>query len=201
MNRSLSNALGAKDISKLREGVIPAVLFAALTGIGAAIRIPLAPVPVTMQVFFVCLSGLVLGPVWGPVSQLLYLLAGLSGAPFFAAPPYAGPQVLLGPTGGYLWGFVVASGLTGGISRMIRSKKGNEAVGSFLACMGGIAVIYLLGAGWLASWLGMHGKDVTLVYSLGVKPFVLVDILKALSASLAFTSFSLINLKRRSGER
>ncbi len=194
MYKGLASAVKSKDISILREGVVPALLFAALTGIGAIIRISLTPVPVTMQVFFVLLSGLVLGPVWGPVSQMLYLLAGLCGAPFFAAPPYTGPQVLFGPTGGYLWGFVVASGCVGIISHTILVRGRYKMSGAFLACLSGLAVIYLLGAGWLASWLGLHGKSMVLAYALGIKPFILVDVLKALAASLAFSSFRIVKI-------
>ena len=100
-----------------------ALAFAALTGIGAVLRVPLSPVPVTMQVFFALLAGLALGPVWGPASQAAYILMGLCGAPFFAAAPYAGPAVLFGPTGGYLWGFVLAAWAAGLIGEKARRRR------------------------------------------------------------------------------
>ncbi len=168
-----------------------AVLFAALTGIGAIIRIPLTPIPVTMQVFFVFLSGLVLGPFWGPVSQALYLLMGLCGAPFFAAPPHAGPAVLLGPTGGYLWGFVLASWLTGLTHRALSRRTGQGLmvrVAFFASCMGGLFALYLFGASWLGTWLSMHGKSAALAFQLGVKPFLAIDLAKAAAASVVALS-------------
>jgi biotin transport system substrate-specific component len=181
------NKIAVKVTPKEGEFLARAVLFAALTGIGALIRIPLSPVPVTMQVFFVLLSGLVLGPVWGPLSQLMYLGMGLCGAPFFAAPPYAGPLVLFGPTGGYLWGFVLASGVVGLISRMKSTKtmaKDWKAHAWLLAaCLAGVAAIYSAGTGWLAMWLGLHGKNAALAFELGVKPFILIDTLKAIMAA------------------
>lgn len=169
------------------EQAILALLFATLTGIGALIKVPLSPVPVTMQVFFVLLSGICLGPFWGPASQLAYLFMGFCGAPFFAAAPYAGPTVLFGPTGGYLWGFVLAAGVVGLACQGIRMKArdgGWKLMPSIiLANLIGIAVIYISGTSWLAVWLGMNGKSASLAFSLGVKPFILIDTMKAVAAA------------------
>jgi biotin transport system substrate-specific component len=181
------NRIAVKVTPREGEFLARAVLFAALTGIGALIRIPLSPVPVTMQVFFVLLSGIVLGPVWGPLSQLMYLAMGLCGAPFFAAPPYAGPVVLFGPTGGYLWGFVLASSVVGLISRAIpkRIPAGGWKAQCWLlaACLAGVVAIYSAGTSWLAMWLGLHSKNAALAFELGVKPFILIDTLKAVAAA------------------
>ena len=169
-----------------------ALLFAALTGIGALIRIPLSPVPVTMQVFFVLLSGMALGPFWGPASQVLYLSMGASGAPFFAAPPYAGPAVLFGPTGGYLWGFVLAAGVAGWACRALTGRNNQEGrlsgLGLLYAGIAGTATIYGAGAAWLSAWLSLHGASASLVWELGVKPFILVDLAKA-GAAAALAGF------------
>lgn len=183
--RNLNN-IAVKAIPREGEYLARALLFATLTGVGALIRIPLSPVPVTMQVFFVLLSGIILGPVWGPLSQLMYLAMGLCGAPFFAAPPYAGPAVLFGPTGGYLWGFVLASCIVGWISHAafrFPAKRWRALCAFFGANLAGIAAIYLFGTGWLGFWLGLQGKSVSLAYELGVKPFVLIDALKGLMAA------------------
>lgn len=165
-----------------------ALLFTALTALSAVIKIPLSPVPVTLQVFVVLLSGLILGPVWGPASQAAYLAMGLLGAPVFAAPPYAGPVVLFGPTGGYLMGFVLAAGVTGWLSGALGRKSRAGRLGSFIACLGGIAVIYSLGTCWLAAWLSLHGRGSYLAFKLGVRPFILVDLIKGLVAALLYGS-------------
>lgn len=186
----MSSGLTGKSTAKTAEiawdSMAGAVLFAALTGMGAIIRIPLSPVPVTMQLFFVLLSGLVMGPFWGMASQTLYLFMGLCGAPFFAAPPHAGPLVLFGPTGGYLWGFVLAAGCTGWISRNLQGRfpwrlPGRMAV--LLACLAGLAAVYACGASWLGTWLSMQGKSAALAFRLGVRPFILVDLAKAAAAA------------------
>ncbi len=179
-----------KTASAEWEKAARAVLFAALTGMGALIRIPLNPVPVTMQVFFVLLSGLVLGPIWGMISQAVYLGMGLCGAPFFAAYPHAGPLVLFGPTGGYLWGFVLAAGCAGWVSRslarLFRSPRTSAHIPTIAACLAGLGVIYTCGASWLATWLSLHGKDASLAFALGVRPFILVDLAKSAAAAAAF---------------
>jgi biotin transport system substrate-specific component len=95
--------------------VARAVLFAAATSATAPVDMvhPLAPnVPITLQTLWVYLAGVVLGPVWAGVAFTLYLLAGLLGLPVFAG-GNAGLGVLLGPTGGFLFGFPLAALLAG----------------------------------------------------------------------------------------
>ena len=187
MHAQIINQSIGKVIPENGELAARALLFAALTGIGALMRIPTSPVPVTMQVFFVLLSGMVLGPYWGAASQLIYLGMGLCGAPFFAAPPYAGPAVLFGPTGGYLWGFVAAAFAAGWVSRTLTSRPRWQAriPGLGYTCAGivGIAIIYATGTTWLGAWLSLHGAGASAAFELGVKPFILVDLLKAMAAA------------------
>jgi biotin transport system substrate-specific component len=87
------------------------VAFAALVALGARISVPLGPVPMTLQVPFVLLAGAFLGPWAGAASMALYLGAGALGLPVFAAG--GGPAYFLGPTGGYLAGFVPAAAAAG----------------------------------------------------------------------------------------
>ncbi len=176
-----------------------ALAFAALTGIGAIVKIPLTPVPVTMQVFFALLAGLALGPVWGPASQVTYILMGLCGAPFFAALPYSGPAVLFGPTGGYLWGFVAAAAVAG----YLRERSSNAKIaphpvaGAFGASLAGILAIYTCGAIWLAAWLGANGSSGWLAWNLGIKPFIAVDLLKGVAAATIVLGGSAALSRRR----
>jgi biotin transport system substrate-specific component len=88
-----------------------AALMCAMTIVGAYIRIPLMNVPVTLQTFFVILSGMVLGPFYGALSQIAYVLLGLAGAPIFAKG--GGLGYVLQPTFGYLLGYPLASGIVG----------------------------------------------------------------------------------------
>lgn len=98
-------------------------LFAALTAIGAYIRIPLPYyVPLTLQTFFVLLAGNILGGKSGALSQLVYLLIGLAGIPVFAHG--GGPGYVVQPTFGYLLGYPIASYVSGRlVTNAIANKK------------------------------------------------------------------------------
>jgi biotin transport system substrate-specific component len=153
-----------------------AALFAALVAVGGWIALPFwGPVPFTLQVFFVLLAGLVLGPRLGALAVTLYLLLGL------VAPVYArgtsGLPTLLGPTGGYLVGFVVAAVVAGLIAGRRESRPR-----LLLAALIALVPIYALGAAWLA--LELHIGDARTALLEGVIPFVPVDVVKALCATL-----------------
>nr|WP_269848331.1 biotin transporter BioY [Methanosarcina horonobensis] len=108
---------------ELRKMVF-ASLFAALTAAGAYIQIPIpfSPVPVTLQVFFVLLAGSMLKSKWGSLSMVVYTLLGIAGLPVFAGGS-SGLGVLLGPTGGYIFGFILAAFLTASLPRKQRIPK------------------------------------------------------------------------------
>jgi len=149
-----------------------ALAFAGLTSLGARVTIPLQPVPVTLQVLVVLLSGMVLGPKLGGWSQAMYVAAGVMGLPVFAGGGN-GPGWLAGPTGGYLVGFIAAGFATGLVAERLRGR-----MGLMLAGLVGLALIYLLGAGWLALWLGDLGG----AWRKGIAPFLLVDAVKVVAA-------------------
>lgn len=152
------------------------LLFAVLTGLGAAISFPLpfTPVPVSLQTLTVLLAGAVLGPLWGPVSQLLYLAAGAAGLPVFAGGA-AGPGVFLGPTGGYLAGFVAAAWITG-----LLVRPGASWLRSVPGLLAGHAVVFLFGVSHLMLFLG---SDPGNALRLGLVPFLPGMVLKTLLAA------------------
>ncbi|CAD5244594.1 biotin transporter BioY [Thermococcus camini] len=147
-----------------------AALFAALTAIGAQISIPIGPVPITLQVLFVLLGGLVLGARLGFLSQLVYVAMGAMGIPVFAG-LQGGFAVLYGPTGGYIAAFPIAAFIAGYLT-----EKTEKKAGMFAGSLGGITVIYLLG--WLRLAFFMNG-DFESAFRLGLLPFVPFDVLKA----------------------
>lgn len=162
---------------KLKPKEITAsAVFAVLTSIGAWISIPLAPVPVTLQGFFVLLSGAVLGSKLGALSQVIYILLGLSGLPVFAGGK-SGPGVLIGPTGGYLFGFVLAAFVTGWVKRLSAQPGFRHLI---LATLTGSCPIYLLGVTWL--WIWLKSAPMTALVA-GALPFIPGDIIKAIVAA------------------
>ena len=150
-------------------------LFAALTAVGAQISIPIGPVPITLQVFLVLLSGLVLGARLGFLSQLVYVIMGAVGMPVFAN-LQGGFAVLYGPTGGYIAAFPIAAFLAGYLTEKSGGKTGMVA-----GSLAGIGAIYLLG--WLRLGLFLGG-DFYRAFLLGVLPFIPVDVIKAALAVL-----------------
>ncbi len=154
-----------------------ALILAALTGLAAQVRIPLpyTPVPLTGQTFVVLLSGVVLGGVWGAASQILYVGLGAVGMPWFAGGVAVQP---LGPTAGYLLGFIVAAALVG---RVIERFSATRRFLPQLAMMfGGMTVIHLCGA---VGFLALTGASLSATIRMAVLPFVLADAGKAIAAA------------------
>ena len=160
--------------------VIGVAVFVILTSLGAFVRIPLpfTPVPITLQTFFVLLSGAFLGGNLGGVSQLCYMLLGISGLPIFTG---AGSGLFypFGPTGGYLLGFILASFFVG---RFIKYGRDNLLSIFGILCLGDF-VILCSGILWLKILIGYN---VTKLLFIGFIPFIPGDLLKALVASTLY---------------
>jgi len=155
-----------------------ACLFAALISIGAFIAVPVpgSPVPIVMQNMFIMLAALVLGPWWALLSTVIYLLFGLLGMPVFSGGS-GGIAKLLGPTGGYLFGYIPAVILMGFIS----ATGGKRTLTNVLACVMGMAVVYLFGVLRLKSVLQADwGRALTA----GFYPFIPGDLIKIALASI-----------------
>jgi biotin transport system substrate-specific component len=130
----------------------------------------------------VLLAGLVLGPRAGAASQLVYLTTIAAGLPLDAKA--LGPAALTGPTAGYLIGFVPAAFLAGWLAEKPRATR----LSRFLAALAGVAVIYAAGIAWLAPAVG----SLRTAWMLGVAPFILIDLGKALVAAAAAESGRLL---------
>lgn len=115
-------------------------MFTALICAGAYLRLPLPAIPMTLQTFFVILAGLLLGPGYGAVSVLVYLILGLAGLPVFTQG--GGIGYVLSPTFGYIIGMAAAAYAIGKLVRKIDKPSFWKL---FLACMAGTAIIYAVG--------------------------------------------------------
>ena len=151
--------------------------FALMTWVAAKVSVPLpmTPVPGTLQTLAVLLAGAVLGARAGAVSQASYLFMGMAGLPVFALPG-SGPLYLLGPTGGYLVGFIAAAFVVGSV---IKKTGGREVLPAALAFLLGAATIHTCGLAWLSVVLG----DPAAAFRAGVLPFVLFDLAKVVVAT------------------
>lgn len=158
-------------------------LFAALTAAGAFIRIPLGYSSITLQFFFTAMAGCLLGPVWGPVSQTVYVALGLIGLPIFTQG--GGLTYLLQPTCGFLIGLIPAAWVIG----LLTAHRPPHPVRTALACLAGLAVLYAVGLPYMAVILNQYmGKamDFSAILWAGMLPFLPGDMLKiAVTAALA----------------
>lgn len=129
-------------ISSTALVIIP--LFTTLTIVGTFIKIPTPIVPITLQTFFVLLSGALLGARYGAASQGLYIMLGLIGIPVFT---YGGGlSYVLHPTFGYIIGFVFASMITGYI---VEKQSHNHWFNYYIAMLVGLAALYSIGVVYL----------------------------------------------------
>jgi biotin transport system substrate-specific component len=153
--------------------------FACLTAAAAhlAVPVPGSPVPITLQTLFVLLAGMTLGPRLGAMSMGFYLLLGLTGYHVFAA-PFWGQGNVLGPTGGYLVGFVLAQPVIGALARRGEERRGQWS-NLVTAALAGDVVIFAAGLIWLQVWM-QTGPAQTL--AMGFWPFVPGLILKTAAA-------------------
>ena len=151
-----------------------ASLFAALTAAGAFMAIPIGPVPIVLQNFFVFLTGLLLGTRWGLASVSVYLLAGALGLPVFAGGT-GGIGRFVGPTGGYLIGYLPAVWIIGWIAGRGKDRPLFDLFG--MIC--GALTVYLFGVPWLKAITGMAWAKAV---SVGMIPFLIGDALKIAAA-------------------
>jgi biotin transport system substrate-specific component len=155
--------------------MITAAFFAALTTIGAWLSFPLpfSPVPIVLSNLFAVLAGAILGKRLGAISQTVYLVMGVIGIPVFAKFT-AGPGILFGATGGYLFGFVAAAFVTGLLVEYLPLPPVTRFA---VAMTAGMAVIYLPGIPWLAR---IAGFDIPTAMVKGLYPYLPGDIAKVI---------------------
>jgi biotin transport system substrate-specific component len=175
----------ALTLNRLHESswarVLAALVFAVATAVSARISVllPFSPVPLTLQVLVVVLSGYVLGAWGGLLAQGLYLQAILLGAPL-AATGLGGPAAFVSPTAGYLIAFPMAAFAAGWVSqRGRRFQTLWRGAGGMVA----VALIYACGMVWLSGFVGGLGP----AWALGVTPFAAADALKVVIAAAALS--------------
>jgi len=158
-----------------------AALFAALTAVGAFIRIPFLYSAITLQVFFTILAGVLLGARYGALSQLVYVALGLLGLPIFTGG--GGFGYFLYPTCGFLIGLVPFAWVVG---RLTERKRSFFRI--VWASLAGLAVLYLIGMPYMAFILNVYlGKGMNLwaILMAGMLPFLPGDLAKILIVALA----------------
>lgn len=142
-----------------------------------AITLGFTPIPITLGTFAILMAGIILGRVRGTVCVLIYILLGAVGLPVFSG-YMGGIQKILGPTGGYLWGYLFLVWLTGFFVEYFKGKW----YMCFLGAVLGVASLYAFGTLWM-----MISLEMTFFKALmaGVVPFVPFDLMKIVVAVVA----------------
>ena len=169
---------GRKTISRL----VFVALFAALISAGAFIAVPIGPLPIVLQNFFTLLAGLVLGPVLGSSAVGLFLAAGAIGLPVFAntgAP--MGIARMMGPSGGFLFGYLLGAIVAGLIVGFPRPGKKTPVWRIIIAAAAGMLVVYVPG---LIRMKFVLDIDWARTFTIGFFPFLLGDAIKGVAAGL-----------------
>ena len=156
--------------------MIYASIFGAVTAAGAYIMIPLPPVPITLQTLVLYLAATLLGGRLSALSQVVYLLVGIIGLPVFAGGK-AGMGVLIGPTGGYLIGFIAGAYVIG---KIVEIRKNPGLIWIIPAMVTGTVAIYLFG---VVQLMIVAKLSMVKAITVGVLPFLIGDALKIVAAS------------------
>jgi len=173
-------------IEKIVKLTIIAIIGTVLITISAKVKIPFYPVPMTMQTFVILLIGITLGYKMGLATIALYLFEGIIGLPVFASSPEKGIGIayFIGPTMGYLIGFLIAVYFAG----LFKYDKG--IINTFLKLIFSVSFIYVLGLIWLGILIGWDKP----IFKLGAQPFLLAELLKILL--LLFLTPKLLKVKK-----
>ena len=190
------------EVNKIVKVVLIALIGTLLLTVSAKIKIPFYPVPMTMQTFVVLFLGIALGPKIGLLTISLYLFEGIFGLPIFSGTPEKGIgfTYFMGPTGGYLVGFLVATYVAGSFKyescfdkfklnphlpvalRVIDGITSSIkiALTNLIKLIFAVSFIYIFGLLWLGSLIGWDKP----IFQFGAQPFLLAELFKMLILSI-----------------
>ena len=178
---SVGNTRPITDAGSRAKAIAFTALCIAIMAVSAWVTVPIGPVPFTLQMFAVAFAILVLTPKQAISAVAGYLVLGAIGIPVFSG-MRGGLGVLLGPTGGFLWGYIIGVSVAAGLLHLFRTRGiDNFAVG--VAC-GLVFTLLAYVCGWFQYMFVAHvGPLESLLVT--VAPFVVVDLLKIVAATAA----------------
>jgi biotin transport system substrate-specific component len=165
------------QVDRATRAVVLAVIGTGLLWASARMQVPFWPVKMSMQTLVVMLIGAFYGSRLGAATVAAYLLEGLAGLPVFQSTPEQGIGLayMMGPTGGYLAGFVVLAFLVG---LAVERGLGRSILTMVVATLGANVIFYAFGLGWLSSLFGVQKA-----IAFGLMPFLVADAVKILIAA------------------
>ena len=185
---ALAETLLPEGAARLVSSILLVIAGSLAIAIAAKIKVPFFPVPITLQTLAILAIAATYGSRLAVITVLVYLAQGAAGLPIFTntPPAVAGPAYFMGPTGGFLLGFVVMAWIVGTAADRGWSRSFPKLFGAMFAAE---AVMMVLGFAWLA-WFavlssGASGLGIAGAFSAGVAPFLIGDLLKILLAAAA----------------
>ena len=154
-------------------------VFAAIICVMSVITIPVGVIPITLGLFGIMITAVMLGAKKGLLSVLIFILAGAIGLPVFSGFK-GGFQVLAGPTGGYISSYILVALVIGFVSDKVKSHGLTEYIFIFLSCCIGIAICYAIGT---AQFMAVSGSNLQDALAKCVILFIPFDLIKALAAT------------------
>ena len=164
-------AINITNNFKIIKSFLAVIFGTALLAVSSKIQTPFTLVPATMQTFVVLFLGMTLGYKLAAVTVILYLFEGSIGMPVFARG--GGIAYLMGPTGGYLVGFILTAFFAG----MIKLK--NDPIIIFIYLLFSVSISYILGLLGLWNYMGLD-KSFNDIFLIGAQPFLLIEVYKIL---------------------
>lgn len=179
-SRALATVVWPQSTNRIVQAVVLILAGTALMTLSAKVQVPFHPVPMTLQTLAVMAISAAYGSRLAVATMLAYLAEGAAGIPVFAGAA-AGPAYLIGPTGGFLLGFVVAAAIIG----LAADSRVDRSVPRLFAVMVlADAIVFVLGLLWLGAAIPTIGYSRKLL-EVGLDPFILGDLLKIVLAALA----------------
>jgi biotin transporter BioY len=176
----------SEKISAVLYDAIVIICGSLILGLSSQIKVylPISPVPITGQTFAVLMLAALLGSKRGVLAILAYLVEGILGLPVFAGG--IGPAALIGPTGGYLVGFIAVAYVVGKLAEMGWDRRVSTTIAAMLV---GEIVLYTFGVCWLAIM-----TNIRIALAVGLYPFIVGDVLKVvLAAAVLPAGWKLLN--------
>ncbi len=193
MHTTLAQALWPSHSLLRHAGLV--LLGSVALSLLSQVKVPMLPVPMTLQTLGVLLIGFLYGSRLGAATLIAYLLEGAAGLPVFAGGA-GGIQHILGPTGGYLIGFVASAWLVGFIAERLTGSQWQQTAGALLAALAGGLVLYVPGLIWLHQFPFIESWQAAFVA--GMAPFLLGDSVKVVLAAALFLAAQGAIRRRRS---
>lgn len=151
----------------------------AVIAVSAWITVPIGPVPFTLQMFAVTFAIIVLAPKQAITAIAGYLALGAVGVPVFSG-MRGGIGVLMGPTGGFLWGYLIGVSLAVGLLALLRSRGIDNFATGIAAGVVFTLVAYV--CGW-AQYMAVANVGPIESFAVTVAPFIVVDLIKIVAAT------------------